>query len=118
MLRALFFAPILFLLVLFALSNPQTVQLGLWPTDVTIGLPLSIAVLIAMAVSFVVGALMLWISVLGARLRARRAEADARALRGEIEELEARLSRAMATPVQPPTITINDGAALAAPART
>ena len=35
-----------------------------------------------------------------------------------IEELEARLSRAMATPVQPPTITINDGAALAAPART
>ena len=35
-----------------------------------------------------------------------------------IEELKARLSRAMATPVQPPTITINDSAALAAPART
>lgn len=118
MLRALFFAPILFLLVLFALSNPQTVQLGLWPTDVTVGLPLSIAILIAMAVSFVIGALMLWISVLGARLRARRAEADVRALRGEIEDLKARLTRAMAAPAAAPTITITETAAVALPART
>jgi uncharacterized integral membrane protein len=92
MLRAVIFAPLLFLLVLFALSNPQAVHLGLWPTDVVVDLPLSIAILLSMAVAFVVGALLLWLSAVGARLRARRAESAVKMLEAQVAELKKRLA--------------------------
>lgn len=92
MIRALIFAPLLFILVLFALSNPQPVRLGLWPTDLTVDIPLSITVLLAMAVAFVLGALLLWLSAVGARLRARRAEHAVRMLEAQVKELKARVS--------------------------
>jgi uncharacterized integral membrane protein len=111
MLRALFFAPLLFILVLFALSNPQIVHLGMWPTDVVVDLPLSITVLIAMAVSFVTGSVLLWISVLGARMRARRAESHVRSQQAEIADLKARITR-MATAQQPTNTLTLPGSAL------
>ena len=92
-------APFLLLLVLFALSNSQPVRLGLWPTDFTIAPPLSIAILVAMAGAFLLGALMLWIEVLGARRRARRAEYAQRLLEAQVQELKARLAGA---PLPPP----------------
>lgn len=92
MIRALIFAPLLFILVLFALSNPQPVRLGLWPTDLTVDIPLSITVLLAMAVAFVLGALLLWLSAVGARLRARRAEHAVRMLEAQVKELKGRVS--------------------------
>ena len=100
MIRALIFAPLLFILVLFALSNPQPVRLGLWPTDLTVDIPLSITVLLAMAVAFVLGALLLWFSAIGARLRARRAEHAVRMLEAQVKELKARVS-----PVPSGTVT-------------
>ncbi len=92
MIRVLIFAPLLFLLVLFALSNPQTVHIGLWPTDFVVDLPLSIAVLLAMALALLMGAALIWVSALGARLRARRAEAQVRRLEAQVAELKARLA--------------------------
>jgi uncharacterized integral membrane protein len=92
MLRAVIFAPLLFLLVLFALSNPQAVHLGLWPTDVVVDLPLSIAILLSMAVAFMVGALLLWLSAVAARLRARRAEKAVKMLEAQVAELKKRLA--------------------------
>jgi uncharacterized integral membrane protein len=89
MLRALIFAPLLFVLVLFALSNPQVVHLGLWPTDFMVDLPLSITVLLAMAVAFVLGSTLLWFSAVGARMRARRAESKVRMLEAQVAELKA-----------------------------
>jgi putative membrane protein len=100
MIRALIFAPLLFILVLFALSNPQPVRLGLWPTDLTVDIPLSITVLLAMAVAFVLGALLLWFSAVGARMRARRAEHAVRMLEAQVKELKARVS-----PVQSGAVT-------------
>lgn len=92
MIRILFAAPLLFLLVLFALSNPQTVQLGIWPTDFAIEAPLSIAILVAMAAAFLIGAAMLWFAAIAARGRARRAEREARMLNAQVRELQARLA--------------------------
>jgi lipopolysaccharide assembly protein A len=57
MLRLVVSVPFLLFLVLFVLSNREPVAIGLWPTDVTWDVPLSIAVLIAAAVAFVFGAL-------------------------------------------------------------
>jgi uncharacterized integral membrane protein len=92
MLRIVIAAPLLLVLVLFALSNPQPTSFSLWPTDIVVQLPLSLAVLGAMAVAFIAGALVLWFSVLGARRRARRAELTVRLLEAQVAELQAKLA--------------------------
>ena len=71
--RFLIGVPVLVLLVLFALSNKQVVTMGLWPTDITVDAPLSVAVLVASAVFFVAGALMTWGASLAARTRTLQA---------------------------------------------
>jgi uncharacterized integral membrane protein len=88
MLRLIIAAPFLLLLVLFTLSNAQTVVLSLWPTPWSVSLPLSIVVLSAMAVAFLLGALILWVSTLAALHRARKAEARVRVLEGEVVALK------------------------------
>jgi len=92
LLRVLIAAPLLLLLVLFALSNSQSVRLGLWPTDFSLESPLSVAVLVAMGAAFLLGALMLWADVLTARRRARRAEYAQRVLEAQVQELRAQLN--------------------------
>lgn len=84
--------PVLLILVLFALSNTQPVRLGLWPTWYGIETPLSAAMLVAMAVAFLLGAILVWFAELGQRRRARKAERTVRALQDEVQQLRARLS--------------------------
>ncbi len=74
MLRALLLAPLLLLLIAFALSNQQPVSLGLWPIEETLEVPLSIAVLAIAAVFFLLGAVIVWVPALGHRVRAHRAQ--------------------------------------------
>jgi uncharacterized integral membrane protein len=92
MLRILVASPFLFLLVLFALSNPKATEFTLWGTDYSVTLPLSLAMLGAMGIAFLAGALLLWMSVLGARARARRAEHRALLLEAQVAELKAKAS--------------------------
>jgi uncharacterized integral membrane protein len=89
--RLLILTPFLLLLVLFALSNARPVQLGLWPTGWTLEAPLSLAMLGGMALAFVVGGLLVWVSELGQRRRARRAEQAVRLLEAQVQELRSRL---------------------------
>ncbi len=88
-LRSVLAVPVLLVVVLFALSNREPAVFRLWPTDVVVELPLSLAVLGAMAVAFVCGALVLWLSVLTAKRRARRAEHAVRLLEAQVAELKA-----------------------------
>lgn len=88
--RILLAAPVLLILVIFALSNRQVVQLGLWPTDIVVDAPLSITVLVAAGLFFIGGALVTWGSsvVMGARVRqaertVRQLEAEVRALKSQ-----------------------------------
>jgi uncharacterized integral membrane protein len=85
MVRILILLPFLILLVAFALSNPQPVPLGLWPTDFTVELPVSIAVLSASGLFFFLGALFIWFGAQGARARARRAQKRIAALEAELK---------------------------------
>ena len=78
-------------LVLFALSNTEMVRLGLWPTDYGLDVHLSLAILVAMAIAFLLGALVVWMSALAQRARARRAERTVRVLEAQIEDLRTRL---------------------------
>ena len=96
--RLILLSPLLLLVVLFALSNTESVRLGLWPTDLLVEAPLSLLMLAAMAFAFLVGALSTWVVGLGARLRARRAEQAAASLRAELEAAKARLAHAEQIP--------------------
>src|ERR1700753_3760845 len=85
-------------LVLFALSNTEIVRLGLWPTDYGVEVHLSIAILVAMAIAFLLGALGVWVSELSQRRRARRAERTVRLLEAQVEALRARAASPMSLP--------------------
>ncbi|HVY16903.1 MAG TPA: LapA family protein [Rhodopila sp.] len=77
-------------LSLFALSNTEMVTLGIWPTDYMVQVHLSLAILVAMAVAFFLGGLLVWFSALAQRRRANRAERTVKLLEAQIEELKAR----------------------------
>jgi len=101
--RFLVAVPLLLLLVLFALTNRTPVRLGLWPTDFVAEVPLSLVMLLAMGLAFLLGGLCVWFSALAQRARARRAEAQVRLLDEQLAELKARLARADASaPSLPP----------------
>lgn len=78
-------------LIIFGLSNRESVTLGFWPTDYSLVLPLSVAILVAMAIAFFLGAGVVWLDHLGLGRRARRAEAEARRLQAQLAQAEARL---------------------------
>lgn len=88
--RILLAVPVLVVLVVFALSNQQVVRLGLWPTDIIVEVPLSIAVLVAAGLFFVCGALMTWGTSIAMRDRARRAERAVRQLEAQVQALKSR----------------------------
>ena len=88
--RVLLAIPLLVILVVFALSNRQVVPLGLWPTDILVYAPLSIAVLIAAGLFFIAGAFMTWGDSLAMRSRARRAERAVRQLEAQVQTMKAR----------------------------
>ncbi|HLJ06365.1 MAG TPA: lipopolysaccharide assembly protein LapA domain-containing protein [Acetobacteraceae bacterium] len=89
--RLLIGIPLLLVMVLFALSNRAPVTLVLWPTDFSLEVPLSLAILAGMAIAFLVGGLLVWFSALAQRRRARRAEQEVRLLEAEVQSLKARL---------------------------
>ncbi len=90
------FAFIIFLpLALFALSNTEMVTLGLWPTDYTVQVHLSLAILIAMFAAAIFGGVLVWFSALTQWRRANRAERMIRLLEAQIEELKARPALAL-----------------------
>lgn len=90
--RFILLLPVLIVIVLFVVSNTAPVRLGFWPTGWTVEAPLALAMLAGMAVTFLLGALFVWLPALGARRRARRAEARIVALDAEVAALNARLA--------------------------
>ena len=109
--RLLLAVPVLIILVAFALSNRQVVQLGLWPTDILIDAPLSITILVASGLFFIVGALMTWGAGVMTASRARQAERTVRQLEAEVRALKAQPRSAQPRSAQPRSV----GTAMALP---
>ena len=88
--RWFIFLPLAVLVVLFMLSNPQSIELRLWPFDLAWTASAAIAVLSIAAVAFLLGAFIAWAAALPARRRGRAAER-------RVVELEARITSLSAT---------------------
>jgi uncharacterized integral membrane protein len=106
MLRLIVGLLVLLVLAVFALSNAQPVQLGMWPLDYTVQVPVSIAMLVAAGIAFLLGGLVVWMNELGQRRRARRAEDTVRVLEAKLQGMQARpappLASPLASPLAPP----------------
>jgi uncharacterized integral membrane protein len=73
------------LLILFAVSNRETVSVGLWPLPALVELPLYLVVLGTLIIGFFVGELVAWISAGRWRREARRSRERIAALQSELE---------------------------------
>jgi uncharacterized integral membrane protein len=73
------------LLILFAVSNRETVSVGLWPFPAFVDLPLYLVVLGTLIVGFVLGELVAWIGGWRWRREARRSRARIAMLERELE---------------------------------
>ncbi len=81
-------APATIILVLFAVSNRESVVLSLWPLSDGVATPLYLLVLALFALGALIGMAIAWFS--GAETRRSLREARARAERAERENLEMR----------------------------
>lgn len=99
MLRTLIALPVLIVLILFALSNPQPVTLLFWPTDFKLVTPVSAAVLVAAGGAFLLGSFFVWFPSLGARRRARAFERKSRRLEDQVNSLQKKISSRPGTAV-------------------
>lgn len=88
--RWIVFIPFAGLVVLFALSNRQPVDVRLWPFDLVWQTSLSVAVLGASALAFLVGAGIVWFSGIPQRSRSRAAIRRAEGLQKEVDAVRAR----------------------------
>jgi len=80
-----------FVLALFAVSNRETVALGLWPVPFLVEIPLYVAVLAALAVGFLIGELAAWIAGRRWRREARWRARRIASLEGELRATQAQL---------------------------
>jgi len=90
------------LLILFAVSNRETVSVGLWPLPALVELPLYLVVLGTLIVGFFVGELVAWISAWRWRREARRSRVRIAALERELEA--ERIQHGAPAPVPVPAI--------------
>ena len=91
-LRLLLILPPLLVMALFAATNRGPITLGLWPTDFSMTLPLSLAILGAAGLALLIGGGLVWIDTLRQRRRLKRAEETVRLLEDQIRALNARLT--------------------------
>jgi uncharacterized integral membrane protein len=77
--------PLLLVLIVFAISNRQIVELNFWPFGIALTLPLFLLALGMLALGALAGALWMWAPLAHCRLRAR-------SLERRIVEIEAALA--------------------------
>ena len=97
------------IIVLFALSNRQPVDLGLWPLEGRLALPVFAPVLACAFVTFILGGIVAWLSGSSWRRIARRRGRRIQDLEQRVRTLEERLNAPAAAaadprPQQPPAL--------------
>lgn len=93
LISAIFGFFILVVLLIFALSNRQSVSVSLWPFDVEIGASVFILVLGSLAIGMLLGGGLIWLQHLPHRFRARRLGKDVVVLSDRVLELERELEQ-------------------------
>jgi uncharacterized integral membrane protein len=94
--------PLLFIAAFFAIANREAVTIDLWPVSGPVSVPLFVALVGALYLGFLFGALVTWWAGRATRAKARAEARRADRLQRDADELRARLDAA--TPPSKPTI--------------
>jgi uncharacterized integral membrane protein len=98
--------------VLFALANPQIVELQWTPFNQAMSLPLYFISLFFLGIGFLLGALMAWIGMGKTRQERRQYKRENKQLERDINEANEKLTQALAkqktTEALPPRIDFDD----------
>ena len=78
-------------LAIFAVSNRESVEVGLWPTPFLVELPLYLVVLATLLIGFLIGEMAAWIAARHWRREVRRRGRRIAALERELAATQARL---------------------------
>ena len=78
--------PLTLLVVDFAVSNRQSVPMGLFPLVDQVEMPLFLPVVLALVIGLLAGAVFVWLSGHGTRVKARREAKRAQQLERELAE--------------------------------
>ncbi len=90
--------PLLFISAFFAIANREIVAIDLWPLFGKVSMPLFVALVGALYVGFLLGALVAWWGGRMSRARARRETRRADAMQRERDALRAQLDAARPRP--------------------
>jgi len=93
-----FIALVAAVLALFAASNRGDVALGVWPLPFALDLPLYVAILGALLIGFIAGALAAWVAGRRRRREARHRRRRLAALERELAATQGQLGGAAAPP--------------------
>jgi uncharacterized integral membrane protein len=88
--------PLALFVVVFSVTNRDSVALDLWPTPFAVQAPVFVVVLLSALAGFVVGALALWVSGGNDRRRARRMARRARDVEQQLAILREQMADANA----------------------
>ncbi len=86
--------PLALLLVVFAVSNRESVMVTLWPLPVVLDAPLYLVVLLILLIGFLIGQLVAWINGRHWRREARRRARRIESLERELAATQAHLPKA------------------------
>jgi uncharacterized membrane protein YciS (DUF1049 family) len=92
------------LVVAFAVTNRQTVTVGMWPFAQGVAAPAYLVALVPLAIGLVLGILLASVGTMRARLRTRTHASRVRALEREMARL-----RAAPTAIAPPSMPADAG---------
>ena len=84
-------APVTLLLIIFAVSNRESVHVTFWPLPAYVDAPLYLVVLLAVLIGFLVGEFVAWVNGRSWRQEARRRRRRAEALERELAATQAQL---------------------------
>lgn len=95
--------PFAFAVISFAVSNPESMTLRIWPLPYVLEAPVFLIVLAAAGFGIVWGGLAAWAGGMRVRARMRRAEAEAEAARRNARRLESVIEESPKHPAPAPT---------------
>lgn len=80
--------PITIVVLVFVLSNRQSVEIDIWPFEMSLVAPLYLVLLLSTLFGFLLGGIAMWFTAGRSRKRARESSAKLRELEGQIANLK------------------------------
>lgn len=81
--------PLAIIIAIFAVNNREVVDISLWPTPFTVGIPVYLLILGNLGLGLLLGALLMWLGAVPLRVRLHNRDLEIRSLKRDIDRRSA-----------------------------